>query len=319
MKENNSKFEATHIGDGNYFDNVRIDINKSHKSLDALPLRKQESNRSLLNNISRYYINGFLMKYRLQDLLVNNGLKRKWFNDFYDYWTKIINGRPLTIMDFFMLFHDYRKRAQYVNSLRWDTPETHVNNWQNPNEIFSIFYNVRKTALNPIVGHHLWKKIKKNSQILEYGCSLAPYYYCYRQFFSHLHCKWLLADIPNFPFHYAKYLYRNDGSVNLLTIYPCDFKKPLKDNKNFDVIILTTVLEHLDDPIFVSNHLLDRLKINGLFVFDYVISKGTGLDTPIALEKRKDCLHDIIRRTKIMSGKLDVSEDVSLCIGKKIS
>jgi len=316
---NNQSFTAIHIGDGNFFDDVRIDIDKSHKSIEGLSRRQQESSNSYLGNMSKYYVNRFLMKYRLQEFLVNNGFKRKWFNDFHDYWTRIINGRPLTVMDFFMLLYDYRKRQQYTEALNWDTPEVHVNNWQNPNQIYSILHNVRRTALNPIVGHHLWRKVKKNSQILEYGCSLAPYYHCYRHFFSHLCCKWLLVDIPNFPFHYAKYLYRNDASVSFSTIYPRDFKSPLKDYGNFDVIIITTVLEHLDDPIFVSNYILDRLELGGLFVFDYIISKGTGLDTPIALEKRTDCLNGIMRRIKIVHGKVDIFQNVGLCIGEKIA
>jgi len=155
-------------------------------------------------------------------------------------------------------------------------------------------------------------------RILEYGCSLAPYYYCYREFFSHLNCKWSLADIPNFPFHYAKYLYRNDPDVEFITINDVDFTNPLGEASEFDVILLTTVLEHLDDPLFISGYLLKRLKTGGLLVFDYIKSEGKGLDHPRALEMRQECLRSILAQTQIVNGKInDINESISLCIAKK--
>lgn len=313
---NNQEYNAIHIGDGNYFDKVRLDIHESHKTIDSFPRVPKKNSRSFLSNKIRYLINGFMMKFKLQERLIHNGIRMKWFNEFYDYWINIINGRPLTLIDFFMLLHDYRKGVQRVDTLQWDNPEVHVDNWQNPNQIYSIFNNARRNALNPINGHQLWKRVKKNSHILEYGCSLAPYYNCYRQFFSHLNCKWHLADIPNFPFHYAKYLYRNDACVNFSTIYPTDFKNPLFNFSGFDVIILTTVLEHLDDPIFVTDYLLKRLKPGGLFVFDYVVSDGVELDTPASLEMRKECLKILLSRMVIIFGEVNIEKDVGFCIGK---
>lgn len=215
-----------------------------------------------------------------------------------------------------MLLHDYRKKQQNMSDLNWDTSEAHVNNWQTPAQLYSTLSNVRKLALYPLVGRGLWQRIPKKSLILEYGCSLAPYYNCYQKFFSHLKCQWTLADIPNFPFHYAKYLYQ-DEAVKFITISSIDFKNPLQKASNFDVIILTTVLEHLDDPLYISNYLLDRLKLDGLFIFDYILSEGKGLDTPKALEAREACLKRILERVEIIQGKVDLSQSVGLCISKK--
>lgn len=165
----------------------------------------------------------------------------------------------------------------------------------------------------------LWKKILKNMRILEYGCSLAPYYYCYREFFSHLNCKWIIADIPNYPFHYAKYLYRNDSEVDFLTIDEKNFSEPLVGVEgDFDAIILTTVLEHLDNPLATSEYLLKKLKPGGLFIFDYIRSEGKGLDHPKALEMRKVCLENILKKTQIISGNIhDVDESIGLCVARK--
>ena len=55
---------------------------------------------------------------------------------------------------------------------------------------------------------------------------MAPYYYCYRRYYSHLDCT-VLADIPNFPFHYAKYLYGRDGDIEFATIGSSEFYDPL--------------------------------------------------------------------------------------------
>lgn len=173
--------------------------------------------------------------------------------------------------------------------------------------------------MQPITSLEFWKKVSKSMRILEYGCSLAPYYYCYREFFSHLNCRWTLADIPNYPFHYARWLYRNDSDVEFVTITDSDFTNPLKDvAEDFDVIILTTVFEHLDDPLYISNYLLKRLKIGGLFVFDYIKSEGKGLDHPKSQEMRQDCLKSILVQAQIVHGNInDISESIGFCIARK--
>ena len=153
---------------------------------------------------------------------------------------------------------------------------------------------------------------------MEYGCSLAPYYHCYREFFDHLNCKWTLADIPNFPFHYAKFLYRNDPDVNFITINDLDFSNPLGESDCFDIVIITTVFEHLDNPLIVFNYLLNRLKPGGLFVFDYIKSTGEGLDHPDAVKLRLECLQSIFSQTQIVHGNIkDINLSLDLCIVQK--
>ncbi|MCX7164738.1 MAG: hypothetical protein NTV11_00500 [Rhodocyclales bacterium] len=316
MSIRNDLFKAVHLGDGNYFDNLRIDIEKSHQAIDHLSVQKVRNRKSVLANLFSYGVNALLQKFRLQEFFAVSGLKRAWFDDFHAYWADVLGGRPLTVLDYFMLLHDYRKRQQHTKELSWDTPDRHVANWQDPSELYSTFAFTRNTVLRPIVGRALWGHLKKGSSVLEYGCSLAPYYNCYRSFFSHLDCSWRLADIANFPFHYAKYRYRRDEGVSFHTISADSFKEPLGSTESYDVIVVTTVLEHLDDPVYVSDYLLSRLNTNGLFVFDYVISEGKGLDTPKALKMRSECLDLILSRVEIISGKVDSAENVGLVIGR---
>ena len=319
MTNSDTQMKALHLEGGNYFDDMRIDISESHHRIANLHRNSKSIKRSKYGNIVKLYLTRLGIRFGIYEFLVVNGISRRWLDDFRSYWSDLLDGRPLwNTIEFFMLLHEYRKRQQHTSQLEWDDAGQHLANWQHISQIYSTLHFVRKLAVHPIVNNNLWRKVSKSGRILEYGCSLAPYYYCYREFFSHLGCKWILADIPNYPFHYAKYLYRNDLEVDFVTINAADFKNPLGEASDFDVIILTTVLEHLDNPLLVSEYLLNRLKLGGLLVFDYIKSEGTGLDHPKALEMREDCLKSILERTQVIYGRInDINKSIGLCIAQK--
>lgn len=315
---------ASHYPGGNYFDQMRIDIAASHLGLDNINVAKRSVQKPWLLNTFRLLFTGFLIRTNLWMPLVMSGLVRRWFGDFVAYWHDVLGGRPIpTVSDFTALLHDYRRGQQHVDELQWTDPAKHVANWQAPVNLYQTFHYARKLALRPVLGLRFWRSVARGSRILEYGCSLAPYYHCYRRYFSHLGCSFVLVDIPNFPFHYAKYLYRHDAEVEFVTINPSRFSDPLADLQEqdapFDAIVVTEVLEHLDDPPLVAGYLLDRLKPNGLFVFDYVKSEGHGLDHPNALHTREETLSKILKATEVIDG--DVSnpmESVGFCIAQKV-
>ncbi len=312
-----SELAAVHLPGGNLFDDVRLDIAKSHETLAGMSGKKQRASGYGPLNKLRYLANGALQKYSLQEFLVTTGLRRAWFDEFHDYWQKILTGRPLKVLDFFMLAHEYRKRQQHMDELNWSSAEQHVKNWQAPNELYSTFAFVRNDALRPVIAPRFWSRLKAGDVVLEYGCSLAPFYSCYRKFYAHLDCRWMLADIGNFPFHYAKYRYRDEADVDFLTIEPANFRDPLASEQKYNVIVLTTVLEHLDDPLYVIGYLTERLQQSGYLVFDYLISEGKGLDTPHALEMREDCLKWILKRFDIVDGHVDIERDVPIVIARR--
>ena len=269
MANSDTDVKAVHLEGGNYFDDMRIDIAESHRRFAHLPrvIRKTKSSR--FRNLINFHLTRIALQLGVNEFLVVNGIRRRWLDEFRDYWFHVLNGRPFwSTLDFFMLLHDYRKRQQHTQSLEWNDPAMHVANWQHPTQLYSTLQSVRKTATHPVTTLAFWKYLSKGMRVLEYGCSLAPYYHCYRAAFSHLECNWILADIPNFPFHYAKYLYRNDAGVEFVTIDDRAFSNPLGDAAEFDVVFLTTVLEHVDDPLFVSEYLLRKLKPGGLLFFD---------------------------------------------------
>ena len=72
----------------------------------------------------------------------------------------------------------------------------------------------------------------------------------------------------------------------------CIFDNPfnLIKTKKFDIIIITTVFEHLDEPLIVAKELHKHLNKGGVLLFDYILSDAEGLDTVKGLEKREETL-----------------------------
>ena len=309
---------AVHLEGGNFFEDMRIDIAASHKLLESCPRNRRSHPGSRLRSALCQAIDEALQHFGLQSFLVTSGLRSAWFKDFHRYWTEILQGRPLEVSDFNMLLHDYRKRQQYVESLSWESPEEHIENWQVPALLYSTMFYARRLAVEPARSGLFWRYLSRGATALEYGCSLAPYYSSYRRYYAHRASNWILADIPSFPFHYAKCLYWNDRSVQtFVTIEPEDFRDPLKERYECDIIFLTTVLEHVDDPVFVVTYLLECLKPKGILVFDYILSGGVGLDTVAGLQKRTQCLDYILEKTEVVHGRVETEKTTPLTIVRK--
>jgi 2-polyprenyl-3-methyl-5-hydroxy-6-metoxy-1,4-benzoquinol methylase len=66
-----------------------------------------------------------------------------------------------------------------------------------------------------------------------------------------------------------------------------------------------TVLEHLQDPLAVVQHLRELLAPGGLLVFDYVKSEATGLDTRAGLEQRPAVLAFVRENFHLLQGTLE--------------
>jgi hypothetical protein len=306
--DTDARYAAVHLPGGNFFDDVRLDIERSHEALNTalIPSSKVYCR---CGGPLMFYVDGVLQKGPLMEFLVTSGFRRGWFNDFKDYWIKVLGGRPLTVFDLLMLVHDYRKKGQRTGTLSWADGAEHVGNWQSPEQIYFTFTLARKHALQPVIGRRFWKHLRRGSKVLEYGAALAPFYNCYRNYFQHKACRWTLADLRTFPFHYAKYRYRHDAGVVFHDILPEDFSAPLREAGDFDAVIMTAVFEHLDDPLRVAEHVIDRIKPGGIMLFDYLESDGKGLDTPGALRDRRRCLERMAVRLEVLEGPALTSDD----------
>jgi SAM-dependent methyltransferase len=163
----------------------------------------------------------------------------------------------------------------------------------------------------------LFSFLRKGMRVLEYGCSLAPMYRTWRAFLSHVDTQWVLADIPNFPFHYSRHTYGRDREASFCLIAEDLFDDPLRNVQGqFDLIIIHEVFEHLHKPRHLAEYLLRRLNPGGLFFFDYVRSEATGHDTPAGLAERTTTLEFLAQHLEIVDGRFEVSdESLGRCIG----
>lgn len=245
------------------------------------------------------------------------GMRREWFDEFVTFWRDVLGGRPLSIMDFHMLRMHYRIAFQETETIVWSDTKQHEENWKRDKNISILFHQLYSDAISFPRNMNF---IRKGDRVLEYGCSHAPYYRTYRKYYNHLKAKWTLADLKQISFLYSCYTYYQESSIENLVIIDADnMDNPLYTiDGNFDVIILTTVLEHVHNPLVVVKMLLSRLKKGGKFVFDYIKSEAKGLDSEAGLIGRKDALEYIKGSVNIVSGTLDnLDENIGLCIGIK--
>jgi SAM-dependent methyltransferase len=307
---------------GNGYDDLRINLPAAYSRQDEAykSAKKNTVRKSFLRNKLSFFTTALLQKTRYMEPLVMCGFVKKWFTDFEDYWRNALNGRPLYIADFHALRHAYRLKVQNPADYRWDSPDLHLANWQKPHNIYSTFSYVYGLALRPIRAYKAFRHLSAGMRALEFGCSLAPYYRTWKNYYNHIPVSWTLTDIANFPFHYARHLYmRDDAVTDMPVISPEKFDQPLEDGKVYDFIVITTVFEHLHKPLTIARHLLDHLAPGGIFVFDYILSgEATELDTPGGVKERTETLQFLSENLTILSGSLDnINESVGLCIGQK--
>ena len=243
-------------------------------------------------------------------MLVTTGIRTKWFDEFLDYWLNVLNGRPLTVMDFHGLHFHYRKRTQYTEQITWNDVTDHLSNWQSPNNIRALFHYVSHCAKNPVSSKVLYRILKKGMTVVEFGCGIAPMYRTYRSYFNHIEVSWILSDIANSPFHYARHIYGKDSGVDFVCITEELFDDPLKQIEcNCDLIIVREVFEHLHKPRFIVEYLVERLSKGGLLYFDYVTSDALGYDTPAGKEERIPTLNYLEDKMEIIYGNFKVSDE----------
>lgn len=312
-------YKAVHLAGGNFFDDVRLDLRASYATqsewlleVEKVSVRGSNLSTALRRSICRRE------PYRLREALVNTGLRRQWFEEFRQYWEDVLDGRPLTVLDFHNLRFDYRRRHQNVEQMAWPDQEHHIANWQSPPNLYQTFDSVYRTALHPMWhGRLLRKHLRHGFRVLEYACGVAPMYRTWRTFLNATSSRWMLADIAKLPLPlraaHAGQRRRGGAVID-------DFCEPLRsDAGGFDLIFVQTVFEHLDRPQHIAEYPVDRLKPGGLLWFDYIRSAGMGLDTPSSLSQRRATLEFLGEHLAIIHGELRI-DDASLgtCIGRKV-
>lgn len=313
-------FRAVHLPGGNYFDDMRLDLSASMERQDLWLAKLPKRSCRRCRAVSVFDRLSFLALQRANvwEAAVSTGIIGEWLKIFHDYWCDCLRGRPLHATDFHGLYFSYRCKFQRVDHDNWSSAEQHVLNWQRPVNLFLTFQLVLRTALQPIRSNDFLSLVKPGMRILEYGCASAPMYATWRRFASHVPCRWTLADIPGFPFHYARHIYGSDEEARFITIKPEQFQNPIEGEGPFDVIILQEVLEHLDRPRRVIQILTEALKPGGVLFVDYVKSEALHLDSEAGLHERMDVLYFLHERYEWIRGCFEVSEQsLPQVIGRK--
>jgi 2-polyprenyl-3-methyl-5-hydroxy-6-metoxy-1,4-benzoquinol methylase len=294
----------------NQHPHIILDIPKLHQQIDqdrhiktSLPLKKSWLKLS---------IEKILIKYGFYERFVEMGIIRDWFDDFQDYWKNVLKQRPILFFEFFFLYAWFRIQFQDINLSKNIKSKQFLDTWQHSDTIYLLFFNVLKVAKQPLIYLNIKKYIHDNDKVLEYGCGAAPYTHSFIRA-GHKKLNFTLADIPQITFHYAKWRLKQNG-VKFVNLDP---NRVPNLATNYDIIILTTVLEHLPQPLKIIKYLTQHLKPEGYLIFDYVLSKATGLDTANGLKQRTQVLKFIKTRYRIITGKIFYDKSTPLTVARK--
>ncbi|MEA3208163.1 MAG: hypothetical protein QOE70_1220 [Chthoniobacter sp.] len=303
----------------NGFDNLHVDVAQLYR---AFPVdRPADLGFAWDGAIDRLYATPLLpvaMRSHAWQLLRRVRLDLTWFERFRRYWGKVLGGRPLWgVEDFYFLRNIYRMRFQSATVPDTTDAGVHLETWQRPEVLSHLFHSVYKESLNNELRllrpmHALHRGPVQT--ILEFGCGSAPITTTLCEFQPPRgEVRAWISDIETVPFHYAAHTlapFRNVQAVPLRA--ETRFRFPLE--KKFDAIFCMTVLEHLQEPLAIVEHLRELLAPGGLFFFDYVKSDASGLDTKAGLEQRPAVLAYAREHFRILHGNLDENRSIGLTI-----
>lgn len=79
-----------------------------------------------------------------------------------------------------------------------------------------------------------------------------------------------------------------------------------------------TVFEHLNKPLETIKIFNKTLNPGGLLFFDYIKSKGEGLDTHHAVKERDSVLNYVNKKFDIIYGRITKEKNMGLTILRKL-
>lgn len=300
----------------NEYDNMNVSVTEL--------LRRQSKHKSAYNptahtagslsltaqivSILSRYETAFLFKSGLLRRLIYANLKLDWFYEFREYWVNELGMRKIEPHDFYFLHGVYRQKFQKLEVPDSADPDEFLRIWQQPATIYLLFAYQFKLALQPLAAYPFARYIPRNAKVCEYGCGLAPISQSLIKFYPSRRLNITVADIPLYMLHFLSWKYRHNPAVRILTINPSS-EGSLTDI--YDVITCMTVLEHLPRPLITMKHLHSCLSPRGIFIFDYIKSEGTGLDTAAGLSERAAVLDFIRQHFKVLKGSISEQGSIS--------
>ncbi len=303
----------------NGFDNLVVDVAELHRKFSVE--RPADLGLEWDSAIDRLYAAPLLplaTRAHAWQLLRRVRLDLTWFERFRRYWGKVLGGRPLWgVEDFYFLRNIYRMRFQSATVPDTTDAGIHLEAWQRPEVLSHLFHSAYKESLNHEL--RLLRPLRSLHRgpvrtVLEFGCGSAPITTTLCEFQPPRgDLQVWISDIETVPFHFAAHKLAPFRNVHAVPLRPENrFRFPLA--QKFDAIFCMTVLEHLQEPLAVIEHLRELLSPGGLLFFDYVKSDATGLDTRAGLDQRAAVLAYVREHFRVLQGSLDGDRSIGLTI-----
>ena len=267
-----------------------------------------------LVSLARLYWLGLQVRLGLHRRLVYANLRLDWFTEFQTYWCEALGNRAILPHDFFHLAGVYRQRLQTIEP-DLGSDAAHLESWRDARMVSYLFSHSYRQALQPLHAHRYARFLRRGWRVAEYGCGTAPILFALARRYRHLDLALVGADIPHLLFHFARWRFRDDRFVTMVSVNPSD---DAALPGRYDAIFCLEVFEHLPRPLAVLRHFVDVLQPGGLLIFDYVRSEGTGLDTPTALRDRDAALRFILEHFELVQGQIPTDgRDVAPAVVRK--
>lgn len=246
------------------------------------------------------------------------GVDLGWFDAFASYWTDILGGRPLWgVEDFYFLRGWYR--VPHQASVVPDTEDAgvHLEAWQRPELIYQLFHQVYAESryMNATLLDLLRRRRVRT--LLEFGCATAPVT-THALTFLDPEIEATIADIQTIAFHFGAYKLRGYANVKPHQL-AAERSFALDLDGTFDAICCITVFEHLNKPLETVHAFHRLLEPGGLLLFDYLATKGGGLDTHQGVEQRGPVLDFIEENFDIVYGEIRREGSTALAAARKRS
>jgi SAM-dependent methyltransferase len=236
-----------------------------------------------------------------------------WFDEFNNFWSKVLEGRPIDPFDFHFLRMFYRIRFQKLSHSDDGDEEKNLAAWQKPETLYILFDAIWKNALIADLRFFPFLRyLPKKGRILEYGCNISPVVSGLIRFLPHRKYELVVADILQINFIFSIFKFGKFKNVKPLLLTPLHNK--ISPDDKYDAIICTEVLEHTPNPLEIIKSFHGSLNKKGILVFDYIKSDGDGLDSKNSVKQRTICLEYIEDNFRILKGKINKSSNVGMVV-----
>ena len=309
----------------NDWDKLVLDIKEIYKKhpLEAVSVATKETPTvAFLKLLYRAPFLPLSLRRYIHKMSCQTNVDLGWFFEFSQYWSTVLEGRPLWgVQDFYFLMNLYRMHFQDNQIPETGDASIHLAAWQRPELLYQLLHLVYKESIVDYASliRDIFRYNPRVRTILEFGCGTAPITASLFEFFgAKAGLKIYYSDIQTIAFHYAAYRFaKYKNAIPLMLTSENGFK--LSITGPVDAITCITVFEHLNEPLETVRGFYNLLGRGGLLLFDYVNTSGEGMDTAQGARERSAVLDFVVEHFEILRGSLSKTESTGLVIARKIN